>query len=168
MMNNRFFAVLALVIGLCLIVGCNSKKARAMSAAEAIKTAPATMEEVFNGKTPGGKPVRAYKIVLKAPQGEHLLLVVGDASVPVSMKNASTVKIGTQTFSDTMYLPIGNGQVFAVKTSGSQGLAMPFETEFLDKLAPPPDPQVKLTFPMPLFKAKISGQTLKLPGLDTL
>jgi hypothetical protein len=45
---------------------------------------------------------------------------------------------------------------------------MPFETEFLDKLAPPPDPQVKLTFPMPLFKAKISGQTLKLPGLDTL
>jgi hypothetical protein len=136
---------------------------------EATKTASATLEDVFTGKTPGGKPVRVYKIVLQAPNGEHLLMVVGDTSAPVSIKNASTVKIGDQELSEPSYLPTGNGLVFAAKTSGSANLMMPFSGgEFIDPNAPMPNPDVKPVFPMPLFKAKVSGQTLNLPALDTL
>jgi hypothetical protein len=170
MKKTMVFAMLALAGGVAFVSGCDSSKRNAQAAVAATKNAPATLEDVFTGKTPGGSPVRVYKIVLQAPNGEHLLMVVGDTSVPVSIKNASTIKIGSQELSEPSYLPTGNGLVFAAKTAGSQYLTMPFNngTEFIDPKAPMPDPNVKQTFPMPLFKAKVSGQTLSLPALDKL
>ncbi len=169
-MINRIFSALALAGVVCLASGCDGSKRNARAMVEATKTAPVTLSDVFTGKTPGGKPVRVYKIVLQAPNGEHLLMVVGETTVPVSMKNASTVKIGDQEFSDPSYLPTGNGLVFVAKTSGSQFLTMPFREggEFIDANAPQPNPDVKLTFPMPLFQAKVKGTTLDLPALDAL
>lgn len=168
-MTNRIFAVMALALGVGLVSGCDSNRS-ARAADKAVKVASAALEDVFTGKTPAGKPVRVYKIALQAPNGEHLLMVVGDTAVPVSIKNASTVKIGDQELSEPSYLPTGNGLVFAAKTAGSKFLAMPFRDggEFIEQNAPPPAPDVKPTFPMPLFKAKVKGETLDLPALDAL
>jgi hypothetical protein len=170
-MTLRIFAILALSAGVGLATGCDSAKRNARAGDQAIKTAPATLEDVFSGKTPAGEPVRVYKITLQAPNGEHLLMVVGETTVPVSLKNASTVKVGDQEFSEPGYLPVGNGQVFVLKTSGSQCLTSPFSTEFNERISSAtikPDSDAKPTFPMALLKAKVSGQTLNLPALDKL
>jgi hypothetical protein len=108
-----------LLAGGLLLAGCGGKNQKSVRSEEAaLRNAPASMEEVFKGKTAGGKPVRAYKITLQAPYGEHLLLVLGDPSVPVSMSTAAAVKIGGKD-QESPYLYTGNGMVFVAKTDGA-------------------------------------------------
>lgn len=148
-----------------LLAGCDSGKKKIRSELAATQSAPASLEEVFKGKTAGGKPVRAYKVILQAPAGEHLLLVLGDPQVPVSMETAAAVKIGDKK-QTSPYLATGSGMVLVAKTDGNSLEPMPDGMETSD--ASPAADAGKPTFPMAKFTKKVSGCVLQWPELDKL
>ena len=172
-MKKLLLVSLALLAAISLGSGCGGRQGKAKSAISATMNAAATLESVSTGKTPGGKPVRVYKVVLQGPDaGEHLLLVVGDEKVPVTLPKASVVKIGETALLACPYLAMGSGQVFAAKTSGSTILSMFEQADLGGPLLEPTtssaDPAPK-GFPLEAFKAKVmSGTTIKIPKLDTL
>jgi hypothetical protein len=156
-----------LLAGGLLLAGCGGKNQKSVRSEEAaLRNAPASMEEVFKGKTAGGKPVRAYKITLQAPYGEHLLLVLGDPSVPVSMSTAAAVKIGGKD-QESPYLYTGNGMVFVAKTDGA---SLDISLGCMETQAGPPlaGDTGKPTFPMAKFTKKTSGGVLNWPEVDKL
>jgi hypothetical protein len=156
-----------MMVGGLLFSGCDGRQKKVRARNAAVANAPASLEEVFKGKTSGGKPVRAYKVILQAPFGEHLLLVLGDPSVPVSMSTAAAVKIGGKDQASP-YLCMGSGMVFVAKTDGQ------FLDAALGEMEPnagPPLPSkenTKPTFPMEKFTKKVSGGVLQWPEVDKL
>jgi hypothetical protein len=177
LMKKLLLCSLTLLVAMPLMPGCGSRKSKAKSAIAAIINATATLESVGFGKTPGRKPVRVYKVILQAPHGEHLLLVVGDENVPVTLPKAAVVKVGETELLSCPYLAMGNGQVFAVKTSGNTVLTMLEPADLGGPLISMPikskpdaePPPAKPEFPMEAFKAKLMrGTTIQVPKLDTL
>jgi hypothetical protein len=146
-----------------VLAGCDDGKRSVRSQQAALQKAPASIEEVFKGKTAGGKPVRAYKIILQAPHGEHLLLVLGDPQVPVAMTTAAAVKIGDKD-QTCPYLSTGSGMVFVAKTDGSSLDPLPEGMETAE--APPVMSNSKPTFPMAKFTRRVSGGVLQWPEVD--
>jgi hypothetical protein len=171
-MKKPLLVSLALLAIVSLGFGCGGRQGKAKATIAAINNAPATLESVSAGKTPGGKPVRVYKVVLQAPHGEHLLLVVGDEKVPVTLSSASVVKIGETALLSCPYLSMGNGVVFAAKTSGSTVLAMLEQADLGGPLVPEPTSSsapVPKGFPLDAFKSKLmSGTTIQISKLDAL
>ena len=152
-----------------LLSGCDGRKKLVRSEVDAAQKAPASIEEVFKGKTAGGKAVRAYKICLQAPQGEHLLLVLGDVNVPVSMSTAVAVNIGDKA-QTSPYLSAGNGMVLVAKIDGTSLEPLSDAQEAPDAVpAPAVAPTAgKPVFPMAKFTQKVSGSVLQWPELDKL
>lgn len=154
-----------MMAGGLLLAGCDGGKQTVRSQVAAQQQAPASIEEMFKGKTAGGKPVRAYKVILQAPAGEHLLLVLGDHQVPVSMETAAAVKIGGKE-QTSPYLSIGNGMVLVAKVDGT---ALEPMSDGMNAVAAAPVADAgKPTFPMDKFNQKVSGGILQWPELDKL
>ena len=167
-MNIRLSLLsLLTMFGLSLISGCG--KGGKSIVAEQLKKIPG-IETVGTYKTPAGKPVRTFKITVG--EKEYLLLVVGDTSAAVTMTDAITVKIGkTSGKLSLAAYPAGNA-VFAIGAGNPTNVIMINSLGLSDTAAPPPSSppgsMAPSPFPMEKFKAKIKGETVNLPELDTL
>lgn len=161
---------LFLVIGICggLVAGCGRKTPDVAG-----KTTVA-LSDIGNYKTPKGKAVRVFKVTVEyGMKRENLLMVVGDANAPVAMPNAVTVTVGGKTGSVPVFAsPAGN----AVVAVGVEDPSKPIDIR-LDITATMPEesmspasqgPSTTAAFPIPAMKAKIRGEILSLPELDTL
>ena len=152
-----------------LLPGCGKSGQASVNAAMA--KAAAVLEDVGSYKTPQGKPVRVFKATVEyGMKKENLLIVVGDASVPVSMSSAFAVKIGGKTSELPAFSsPAGNVVVAVNVNDPSKSIEIKLDLAAAMSGGPASQgPSAVVAFPMKALNAKISGGTLNLPELDTL
>jgi hypothetical protein len=103
------------------LAGCDDGGKRTiLREAAAQKDASVALEEIFNGKTAKSTPARVYKITLQPAYGsEHLLVVLGDPGMAVSMPKSSLIKIGDKELSNNL-LYVGGGITFVAKPPYSE------------------------------------------------
>lgn len=165
--------LLAIGLSASLATGCGNSREKARNAAWA--KIPVSLENAETYKTPKGKPVRVIKVIMGDGniKREHLLMAVGDVNVPVTMPDAATIDIGgkqskhpfmSQSMNTVTALSVADPAKFIVVNTLGGGGGPPMARPAPGGMAPP----AAAGFPMAALKAKISGETLNLPELDTL
>lgn len=165
MAHDRFRAVLyglAVAAVMAVLPACNPAKRQASSYQKSLSSAPAKLTPCGEGKTPGGKPVRMFRV--ENSLGENLLLVVGDSTLAVTMPDAATLKVG-QASAQLMFLADSSGYIVGVGVSSS-GLQV--EQRLGDSLKHPPMEEGKSVPLLEVVKTNQKGTSLQIPALDTL
>ena len=161
MTMKLLFSIVA-AAGMLALPGCNPADARAKAYQKSLKEATPRLSACGDCKTPGGKPVRMFKV--ENHLGENLLLVVGDTSAEVSMPNAATLKIGEKTI-EQMYLADSSGYVAGVGFSGKE---IQVNCRLIDQMKRPAVVEGKATSLEQVVKANINKGVIELPALDAL
>jgi hypothetical protein len=164
LLKKLAFGLCGLACAALVLTGCGGSKSEVKGGDVARAKASATLEEAGTYKTKAGKPVRVFKVVLQNNAGEHLVMVVGDASVPVTMKDASTIDVGGKESSH----PFSANVNLATAISAADGTKIKSVGDELGSTSYQPPAGQEGKFPMDLLKKKIKGDVLDLPSLDSL
>lgn len=162
-MKTGFGILLAGLIAMVSGCGGGSKQSRVE---DKIAKGLPVFEQVGQYKTRGGKPVRAFKIEIAREESSdkqcHLLLVVGEPSVPVSMPDASTIVVGGVR-SNHRYLKDRRFEVLAASTDKGD-YVIPVGNSFRIDSSEIEGSE----FPMKKFEEKISQGVIDVKRLDKL